>query len=206
VVLGKYNHNHDERGRFSTTENAVDPVGRTRSRPHPKGVQIASLDTVTSDAGGVRSASAQGNDVAQIIEPEPIEPPPPEPPQGARQPQDVETTPTETRADLIAPNGDLPGTFVKGADARTMPGSDDPTATALAYAEKAYNGQAPSSVTTLRDGGFVAEMPDGAFITFRPAGQASAKTEPTTASVDINDPKINQLNSGAVLKLKFPKK
>ncbi len=49
-------------------------------------------------------------------------------------------------------------------------------------------------------------MPDGAYITFRPAGQASAETEPTTASVDINDSNINQLNAGKMLKLKFPKK
>ena len=30
--LGKYNHNHDERGRFSTAEDAVAPEGNTRGR------------------------------------------------------------------------------------------------------------------------------------------------------------------------------
>ena len=49
-------------------------------------------------------------------------------------------------------------------------------------------------------------MPDGAYITFRPAGQASSKTLASTASVDINDAKLKQLNHGEFLKLKFPKK
>ncbi len=176
-VFGKFNPNHDERDRFTTADNAVDPVGAASRKPRQKGVQVASLDTVTSDVGA-RPVNQQASEVAQIIEPEPIEPPPPESSEDTGRSEGVEATPTGTRADLIAPSGNLPGTYVKGADARTMPASDDPTAAALAYAEKAYNGQTPFSITTLKDGGFVAVMPDGAFITFRPAGQASAKTEP----------------------------
>ena len=87
-----------------------------------------------------------------------------------------------------------------------MPASDNPTATAKDYAIGLYNGQSPKSEKPLGDGGFIAELPDGSFITFRPAGQSSDKTEPTTATVDINDPKLEQLNGGKVLKLKFPRK
>jgi filamentous hemagglutinin len=87
-----------------------------------------------------------------------------------------------------------------------MPASDDPDSAARAFVFKAYNGQKPSSITPLGDGGFIAQMPDGAYITFRPAGQASSKTPASTASVDINDAKLKQLNGGEFLKLKFPKK
>ena len=87
-----------------------------------------------------------------------------------------------------------------------MSASDDPTATAKEYAVGLYKGQSPKSEKQLSDGGFVMQLPDGSFITFRPAGQASDKTEPTTATVEINDPKIKQLNGGYVLKLKFPRK
>lgn len=37
--LGKYNHNHDERGRFTTAEGAVEPDGAGSKRP--KGIQVA---------------------------------------------------------------------------------------------------------------------------------------------------------------------
>ena len=53
---------------------------------------------------------------------------------------------------------------------------------------------------------FQRTMPDGAYITFRPAGQASPETPDSTANVDINDAKLKQLNGGEFLKLKFPKK
>jgi hypothetical protein len=101
----------------------------------------------------------------------------------------------------------LPGVAAKLGDPRTMPASDDPDLTARAYALSIHNGQTPVSVRPEGDnGGFVAKMPDGAFITFRPAGQASWKTLTSTSSVDINDPVINRLNGGMRLKLKFPRK
>jgi filamentous hemagglutinin len=87
-----------------------------------------------------------------------------------------------------------------------MPASNNPTATAKDYAISLYKGQIPKSQKPVGDGGFIVELSDGSFITFRPAGQASDKTEPTTATVDINDTKINQLNGGRALKLKFPRK
>ena len=114
--------------------------------------------------------------------------------------------PPGTVAEAILRDGALPGAPEPGTWARTMPASDNPTATAKDYAIGLYNGQSPKSEKSLGDGGFIAELPDGSFITFRPAGQASDKTEPTTATVDINDPKIKQLNGGRALKLKFPRK
>ncbi|RBP15904.1 phage portal protein BeeE [Roseiarcus fermentans] len=48
--LGKYNQNHDERGRFSTAVDAVNPgAAEPDGKPKPKGVQIASNNTVMSD-------------------------------------------------------------------------------------------------------------------------------------------------------------
>jgi filamentous hemagglutinin len=90
-----------------------------------------------------------------------------------------------------------------------MASSGDPNAAALNYIATIYNGQTPTSISIggdLRPGMFIATMPDGASITFRPAGQASSRTLDTTANVDINDSEINALNGGARLKLKFPKR
>jgi len=156
---------------------------------------------VVSDAGGAGSAI----DVAQSAEPPPVDPATIEPPEAPR-PGEAGAVPTGTRAELIARDGKLPGTQAKADGVRTMPASEDPNATALAYTQKTYNGQTPSPITALETGGFVAKMPDGAFVTFRPAGQAGPKTLDTTASVDINDPAINRLNGGQPLKLKFPRK
>ncbi len=41
--LGKYNHNHDERGRFATADDAVGPGDRPQLKAPPNGVQVASL-------------------------------------------------------------------------------------------------------------------------------------------------------------------
>lgn len=140
-------------------------------------------------------------EVGQIMEPEPpIEPPEVSAPaEGGQVPQ------TGTVADAVVLNGKLPGEYAPRVNVRTMPASDDPNLAAQDYIKRAYNGQTPS-ITPGEDGGFIATLPDGAIITFRPAGQASVKTESSTASVDINDPKISQLNGGRPLKLKFPKK
>jgi hypothetical protein len=80
-----------------------------------------------------------------------------------------------------------------------MPASDDPDSAARAFVLKAYNGQKPSSLTPLGDGGFIAQMPDGAYTTFRPAAQASSKALASTASVGINDAKLKQLNAANFL-------
>jgi hypothetical protein len=90
-----------------------------------------------------------------------------------------------------------------------MPASDDPNAAALNYIASIYNGQTPTSVTMdngLPPGSFIAAMPDGTSITFRPAGGASWRTLDSTANVDINSLPINALNGDRSLKLKFPRK
>jgi hypothetical protein len=195
ALLGKLNPHHDEQGRFATADGAVATVGSPARRPQPTRVQVASNDAVMSDAG--EPAAAQ-------IEPPPVElPAPPSEPETQRP---AEAAPAATVADAVAPNGRLPGTADKLGAPRAMPASDDPDSTAGAFVLKAYNGQKPNSITPLGDGGFVAQMPDGAYITFRPAGQASPKTPESTANVDINDAKLKQLNGGEFLKLKFPKK
>jgi hypothetical protein len=58
----------------------------------------------------------------------------------------------------------------------------------------------------LDDRAFFAKLPDGAFVTYRPAGAAGPKTPDTTATVEVNDPTINPMNGSEVLKLKFPKR
>jgi hypothetical protein len=188
--VGKINPHHDERGRFATADGAVATVGSPARRPQP------TPNRARAHTGEQR--------VAQIVEPEPP-PPPPEPPEAPRS----ETAPVvspRTVADAVLRNGKLPGTAEQDSTVRTMPASNNPTATAKDYATGLYDGQIPKSQKPLGDGGFIAELSDGSFVTFRPAGQASDKTEPTTATVDINDTKIKQLNGGRVLKLKFPKK
>ena len=196
AALEKFNPHHNERGLFTTADNAVATVGSVTRKPQPTGVQVASNDAVRLDAG----PSA----VAQVIEPEP----PPPPPESAT-PRPEETAPPAPRgtvADAVLRNGGVPATPEPVTRARTMSASDDPTATAKEYAVGLYKGQSPKSEKQLSDGGFVVQLPDGSFITFRLAGQASDKREPTTATVEINDPKIKQLNGGYVLKLKFPRK
>jgi filamentous hemagglutinin len=53
-------------------------------------------------------------------------------------------------------------------------------------------------------GAWRAQTPDGTWVTYRPAGQASDKTLPSTASVDINSSQVKGINNNRELKLKFP--
>ena len=179
--FGKYNHNHDERGRFATANNAVEPTG----------------------GRGEAATVAQGPASPMFEEPppEPVKPAEPAAPQRA--------APPGTVAEAVAPGGRLPGVSPGGsAGGRNMPASDDPNAAALAYVQRIYNGQTPTSVTPIagQPGAFYAQMPDGAFVTYRPAGQASERTPSTSATVEINDQTIKGLNGGTPLKLKFPQK
>jgi hypothetical protein len=200
ALLGKLNPHHDERGQFATADGAVATVGSVTRKPQPTRVQVASNDAMISDVGG--------RDVAQI-EPPPIEPPPPPPePETARPEQSAPATPTESLLEVIAPKGKLPGLSEPGADARTMAASDNPSAEALDYAKNLYDQKTATLVATgLEDrGGFAVKLPNGAYITYRPAGLGGRATLPTTATVEVNDPKVNELNGGQHLKLKFPKK
>ena len=61
-------------------------------------------------------------------------------------------------------------------------------ATALQYVYSIYNGQIPNSVTSIASSpnAFIASMPDGSYITYRPSGQASERTPGDMATVEIN--------------------
>ena len=86
----------------------------------------------------------------------------------------------------------------------TMPSSSDPNQAALDFARDAMGGQQPVAVKPIGlPGAWVAEIPDGTSITYRPAGSASDRTAATTATVEINSKAID-MNS-KIAKLKFPK-
>ncbi len=186
--LGKVNPYHDERGRFTTPEDAADPGGEAPPTARPRGIQVA--------AGGILGF-------------EPFQQPE-EPPAKPAENAPTAVAPKGTIADAVAPNGVLPGIAPKGIGyPREMPASDNPNAAAAEYVTKISTGQTPVASTPIGDpgsGGFYAEMPDGTYITYRPAGQAGDKTDPTTASVDVNSDSIKLLNGEQVLKLKFPQK
>jgi len=179
------------------------------------GVLVASLAPLATNPSGVLSdASDEGADfqTAQgpVFEPVPLpeEPPAPRP---ATPPESAEPVipPKGTVADAVAPNGVLPGSEPVGsAGGRNMPASDDPNSAASEYVVTILNGQTPVSVQSISGlpGALVAKMPDGTYITYRPAGQAGEKTPPKTATVEVNNAAINLLNGGKALKLKFPKR
>jgi hypothetical protein len=70
-ALRKFNPHHDERGQFATEDNAAGPVGSPARKPRPTGVQVASNDTVMSDAGGPAAAAqaAEGSSSPSTIRP-----------------------------------------------------------------------------------------------------------------------------------------
>lgn len=115
-------------------------------------------------------------------------------------------------------SGLLPGsTSGKLGSPREMPTSINPNATAQDFAMQ-FLGRPPTAAELARGsammqgncaGCWIAINADGAVISFRPAGKASDGTLPTTATVEINSPTINNLNidtkgKPTQLKLKFP--
>ena len=48
--LGKYNHNHDEQGRFATADNPGGPGGAAKSSSKPTGLLVAGLVNTATDA------------------------------------------------------------------------------------------------------------------------------------------------------------
>ncbi len=59
--LGKLNPHHDERGLFTTEDNAAGPVGSPTRKPRPTRVQVASNDAMMSDVtvdGGTADEAA----------------------------------------------------------------------------------------------------------------------------------------------------
>jgi hypothetical protein len=89
-----------------------------------------------------------------------------------------------------------------------LPASDDAASAAQSFIRQLTTGRDYVPVATDLDtqGGYVFQLVDGTYVPYRPPGVSSEKTEPTTASVDINSPEIRALNNRQILKLKFPKK
>ena len=89
-----------------------------------------------------------------------------------------------------------------------MPPSSDPNGTAERFAKDAFNGQTPVKVANnvTGEGSWVAILPDGTAVTYRPAGQASSKTAGDTATVEINNSAVKAINRGEIAKFKFPGK
>ncbi|MET3518132.1 filamentous hemagglutinin family protein [Pseudacidovorax sp. 1753] len=104
---------------------------------------------------------------------------------------------------ILDPTGKLPPGIGGSGTPIPMPPSSDPNATAEKFATDAFNGKTPTSVTPIGNG-WLAKLPDGTSVLYRPAGQAT-KTDPTTASVDINSSGIRDINNGQPAKFKFPK-
>ncbi|SDA56855.1 hypothetical protein SAMN03159475_1890 [Pseudomonas sp. NFPP33] len=132
---------------------------------------------------------------------------------------DLSQRPPGTVANQQAVNdlqaGRLPGQPIGGPGTpREMPASIAPSATAEDFAIKALGRdptQAERAIGSRMNKGdcagcWVASPDEGkSYITYRPAGKASAETAPTTSTVEINYREAgNQINNGKPLKLKFP--
>lgn len=92
-----------------------------------------------------------------------------------------------------------------------MPTTPDPTRTAEDLATQLFGGGSIDKIPLGPKciGCWRAQTSDGAWVTYRPAGQASSHTSPTTATVEVNGPRINAINvkttgEAEILKLKFP--
>jgi hypothetical protein len=200
--VAKFNPYHDEQGRFTDADHAVEPGTPDRVKPD-RGVQVAYNDfsPTMSDA-----TVAQGG-----VEPDQDERAP-----DAETDRQSEPDPNTALARAVAPDGLLPGLSSPRTDVRTMPTSSDPLTSARAFIASVSSDLTLASTKILADCptdaapsegdifGLRYTYTDGSFITLRYAGAASYRTAPTTVSVDINSPSVNVLNGGRPLKLKFP--
>ncbi|WP_116347375.1 hemagglutinin repeat-containing protein [Cupriavidus taiwanensis] len=109
---------------------------------------------------------------------------------------------------LLGPNGSLPPGIGGAGTPIPMQPTANPNATAEEFAKNAFNGQTPTKVVNniTGPGSWVAIMPDGTAITYRPAGQASSSTDSNTATVEVNNQAVRNVNRGSVAKFKFPGK
>jgi filamentous hemagglutinin len=119
------------------------------------------------------------------------------------QSQQVPSVPTS----ILDSNGKMPLGIGGLGTPVPMPQSSNPNETAEIFAKNAFAGQEPKNIRygITGPGSWVAELPDGTYITFRPAGQASNKTSEGTATVEVNNSKIRELNNNNPTKFKFPK-
>lgn len=86
-----------------------------------------------------------------------------------------------------------------------MPAAAMPNATVDAFARAVFNGQVPSSISSIKgENSWVAKLPDGSVVTYRVAGDASASTAAATATVEVSSTAIKAINAGKVAKFEFP--
>lgn len=107
---------------------------------------------------------------------------------------------------ILGSNGQLPPVTGVNGGAIERPATANPNQTAEQFARDAFNGQTPVSTKPIdgKSGAWVAELPDGTHVTYRPAGQASSSTLDTTATVEVNSPSVKAINKNAPAKFKFP--
>ncbi|WP_193834309.1 hypothetical protein [Burkholderia ubonensis] len=105
-------------------------------------------------------------------------------------------------------DGNLPAGIGGVGTPIPMPPSSNPNETAEQFAKDAFNGQTPVKVVNnvTGEGSWVAILPDGTAVTYRPAGQASSKTAGDTATVEVNNSAVKAINRGEIAKFKFPGK
>ena len=106
---------------------------------------------------------------------------------------------------ILGPDGRLPPGIGGIGTPIPMPTSSNPNQTAEEFARNAFNGQTPDSVQTgvAGPGSWLAKLPDGTIVLYRPAGEAT-RTSADTASVDINGAGVRSINNGRPAKFKFP--
>jgi hypothetical protein len=112
--------------------------------------------------------------------------------------------------------GTIPGKSIGPVGTpRTMAGTSDPSNIAedfaLTFLKRQPSTQELSSGAKINGGNcngcWIAKAPDGSYVTYRPAGTASGDTLSTTATVELNIPRLAQANGGKrMIKLKFPKR
>ena len=108
---------------------------------------------------------------------------------------------------ILGSDGKLPAVTGVNGGAIERPATINPNQTAEQFARDAFNGQIPVATTPIKgdSGAWVAKLPDGTYVTYRPAGQASSATSGTTATVEVNNPSVRAINGNAPAKFKFPR-
>lgn len=109
---------------------------------------------------------------------------------------------------ILGNDGKLPPGIGGPGTPIPMPPSTNPNDVAEKFARDAFNGQIPTTI--IKDlsgaGSWLAKLPDGTVVLYRPAGTASYRTDTNTATVEVNNSEILAINRGEQAKFKFPKK
>ena len=108
---------------------------------------------------------------------------------------------------ILGNDGKLPPGIGGPGTPIPMPPSTNPNDVAEKFARDAFNGQIPTTI--IKDlsgaGSWLAKLPDGTVVLYRPAGTASYRTDTNTATVEVNNSEILAINRGEQAEFKFPK-